>query len=249
MGIRDRLYYVLVLLTKFRALDKVQVSGEGEGAMAWRELQDQWEPKSRSRYTSMLLGILNASFKGDAQSDIESWERDLRLFEKQTAYQIPEFIKAGILINGTSDETLKNHMIMHTKRLDTYDKLKDEVLEIARAKSSMSTSTHQAMDVDALGYKGKKGGKGGKGDGKGKKGGKTGGKGDGKGKKGKDDKETTCFYCEKKGHRKNDCRKRLQDLEKAKQDGRPNTAARAVNELQQESLGSSISQASTAPVS
>ena len=114
----------------------------------------------------------------------------------------------------------------------------------------MSTSTQQAqaMDVDALGYKGKKGGKGGKGDGKGKKGGKTGGKGDGKGKKGKDDKEVTCFYCEKKGHRKNDCRKRYQDLEKAKQDGRPNTAARAVNELQQESLGSSISQASTAPL-
>ncbi len=30
-----QLYYVLVLLTRFRALDKVQVSGEGEGATDW----------------------------------------------------------------------------------------------------------------------------------------------------------------------------------------------------------------------
>ncbi len=36
-----QLYDVLVLLTKFLALDKVHVSGEGEGAMAWRELQVQ----------------------------------------------------------------------------------------------------------------------------------------------------------------------------------------------------------------
>ena len=50
---------MLALLTKNRALDNVQAPGEGEGLAAWRGLEEQWEPKSRSRFTSMLLSILN----------------------------------------------------------------------------------------------------------------------------------------------------------------------------------------------
>ena len=50
-----QLYYMLALLTKNRALQKVQAAGEGQGLGAWRALQEQWEPKSRSRFTSMLL--------------------------------------------------------------------------------------------------------------------------------------------------------------------------------------------------
>ena len=118
------LYYMLVFLTKQRALDKVQSAGEGEGAAAWRCLVEHWEPKSRSRWTSMLLGILNTKFRGDALTDVEAWERELRIFEKQTGYNIPDFVKSGILINGLDEESLRNHVVMHTARLDTYDKMK-----------------------------------------------------------------------------------------------------------------------------
>ena len=88
-----QLYFLLALLTKNQALDKVQAAGEGEGLGAWRGLQEQEELKSRSRFTSMLLGILNGRFKGDAQKDIESWERDIRSFEKQTSFAISDFVK------------------------------------------------------------------------------------------------------------------------------------------------------------
>ena len=90
-GLSVQLYYMLALLTKNRALDKLQGAGEGEGLAAWCGLREQWEPKSRSRFTSMLLGILNGRFKGDAQNDIESWESDIRSFEKQTSFEIPRF--------------------------------------------------------------------------------------------------------------------------------------------------------------
>ena len=95
-----QLYYMLALLRKNRALDNVQAAGEGEGLGACRGVQEQWEPKSRSRFTGMLLGILNGGFKGDAQNDIESWERDIRSSEKHTSLAIPDFVKAGILVNG-----------------------------------------------------------------------------------------------------------------------------------------------------
>ncbi len=166
----------------------------------------------------MLLGILIVKFRGEAQADIEHWERSVRLFEKQTNYTIPDIIKAGILINGLTEETLRSHMVMHTVRLDTYDKLKQEVTEIARAKNALSSSA-TPMDVDAL-WKGNGGGKGKKGkDAKGKSKGKD-EKGSGKGS----DKDVECFYCGKKGHRKADCRKKKADLDKAKAEGRPVTA-------------------------
>ena len=41
-------HYVSVLLVVGRALDKVQGSGEGEGAAAWRTVHEHWEPRSRS---------------------------------------------------------------------------------------------------------------------------------------------------------------------------------------------------------
>lgn len=122
-----QLYYMLVLLMQSRALVRVQSAGQGEGALAWHMLQERWEPKTRSRWTSMLLGILNGKFRGDAQADIEFWECSVRSFERQASYTIPDFIKAGILINGLAEETLRSHMVMHTVRLDTYDRLKQEV--------------------------------------------------------------------------------------------------------------------------
>ena len=146
---------MLALLTKNRALDKVQAAGEGLGA--WRCLQEQWEPKSRSRFTSILLGILNGRFKGDAQNDIESWERDIRSFEKQTSFAIPDFVKAGLLINGLQEEPLRRHMVLHTSKLDTYEKLRVEVTEIARVK--VMSVNPVPMDVDALRFKGKGKGK------------------------------------------------------------------------------------------
>ena len=100
----------------------------------------------------MLLGILNGRFKGDAQNDIESWERDIRSFEKQTRFAISHFVKAGILINGLQEEPLRRHVVLHTSRLDTYEKLRLEVTEIARAK--VMSVNPVPMDVDALRFKG-----------------------------------------------------------------------------------------------
>ena len=109
-------------------------------------------PKSRSRFSG-CWGILNGRFKGDAQNDIEFWERDNRSFEKQTSFKIPDFVKAGIFIKGLQEEPLRRHMVLHTSILDTYEKLRLEVTEIARAKIMAVNSV--PMEVDSLRFKGK----------------------------------------------------------------------------------------------
>ena len=207
---------MLALLTKNRALDKVQAAGEGEGLGAWRGLQEQWEPKSRRRFTNILLGTLNGRFKGDAQNDIRS-------FEKQTSFVIPDFVKAGILINGLQEKPLRRHMVLHTSRLDTYEKLRLEVTEIARAK--VMSVNPVPMDVGASRFKGK---------GKGKtKEHKEKGKANrekGAHNKSLGPKDVECYYyCGQKGHKKSDCAQRKADLEKAKSKGRPTVPPQSVH--------------------
>ena len=59
----------------------------------------------------------------------------------------PRF-REGILINGLQEEQLRRHMVLHT-----YEKLRLEVTEIARAK--VMTVNPVPMEVDVLRFKGK----------------------------------------------------------------------------------------------
>ena len=126
---------------------------------------------------------------------------------------------------------------MHSARLSDYVKIREEVRNIMVTRMAIN-STPSPMDISALG-KGKDGkGKGGKGkDGKGKDAKGKGEKGKGKDGKGKDDDgldDRICFYCQKKGHVKADCRRRLEDMKK--------TGGKGQEELAEEPPGLSGSQ-------
>ena len=142
---------------------------------------------------------------------IESWERDIRSFEKQTSFEIPDFVNAGILINGLQEEPLRKHMVLYTSRLDTYEKLRLEVTEIARAKIMAVNSV--PMEVDSLRFKGK----------------------------GKRKSKDHNYYCGKKGHKKSECLRRKSDLEKAKSEGRPAVPPQSVHTIHEVGHSSSSS--------
>ena len=110
---------------------------------------------------------------------------------------------------------------MNSNRLDSFFKMKSEIVDIARTKAAVSRPS--PMEIDAI-YKSDKG--------KGKYDKHKGGKGDkGKGKIGKGKEKgkensvphgpnIVCYYCSGEGRRKIDCRKRLAELEKTKREGR-----------------------------
>ena len=126
----------------------------------------------------MLMTILGAKFTDDVLGDIEAWERLIRDFEAQSTHMIPDFIKCGVLTQGMTDPAIKDHLVMHSARLTTYDLMQREVADILRSRQALNGPT--PMQVDALTKAGKpKGAKGGpKGKGKGK--GEDGQKGKGK---------------------------------------------------------------------
>ena len=107
-----QLYFALVFLVIGRALDKVQGSCEGEGAAARRVVHEQWEPRSRSRFTGLVLSILTFRFSADAQTAIESFERCVRDFEGQSTHVVP-----AIVINGIAAQIIRLQLFFQKKNV------------------------------------------------------------------------------------------------------------------------------------
>ena len=120
----------------------------------------QWEPRAKTRLTGMLVQILKKTFGGDIQNGLESWERLIREFESQSEYKLPDFVLCGIILAGIEDHVMKEHIAMSSNRLDSYLKMKSEIVCIARTKAAVSRAS--PMEIDAI-YKGKGKNKGGKG--------------------------------------------------------------------------------------
>ena len=112
------------------------------------------------------------------------------------------------------DMRVKEHIIGNSLRIASWTQMREEILEITRTQQYIDS---QPVPMQ-LGVNPKSKGKGNDGKGKGK-GKDVKGKGkDGKiesSKKAKRDDQRRCFYCNKTGHVKAECRKRLKDLAEA----------------------------------
>lgn len=199
-----QLHFALVLLCTGRALDKAQGAGASEGFQAWRHLHTYWEPKSKPRLIGMLLGTFATQFGsvggGDTIVTVGSWERGIREFQLQSSFVIPGFALGGLFVMHMEDMMLREHLMMHSGRLGTYEKLRTVVREVTMSQHQIAAavqaaSGHAPMEIGAL--HSKKGGR--KGDGR-----RHNDTGESHGDKDKNklerDKQCECFYCKKKGH-------------------------------------------------
>ena len=195
----------------------------------------------------LLLEILRYKFEADLVSCVEAFERKVREYEKQSGKDVDDDTVIGIVILRTTDAAVKEHLVRHTSRLDAWSKMRAEIVEIARTQQYLR-STPQDMDIGAF-PKGNKGDRGGKGKDKGKDSkGKDKGKGKGKDKDksnsagggGAGKGQRICFYCNKPGHTKQECRERLADLKKAESaKGRTAAAVPESSEPEGESVAAS----------
>ena len=215
VDLSSQLYYILVMLLRDRPLDRMHDVGIGEGLEGYRQLSLEYEPKVQSRFVGLLMSILSFSFDGDIPAKISEFERKIKDYEQQSSQSITDDIKYGVLIMGVTDLQVKQHLVRNAQRLDSWGKARDELLEISRTQKYLQ-ETPQPMQLGATPWKTGKGkdtkGKDQKGKGKSKDGKGKDPKGKGKGEKPKD---RVCFYCQKSGHVKADCRKRMRDLKEA----------------------------------
>ena len=231
-SLSTQLYFMLVMMLSDQAQEIVRNSPEGIGAEVWRKLLWEYEPGVGIRYGAMLQSLLKERFgehdETDLAREIESFERDISKYEQQSNDLISDAIKHGIVCGGMAHQGLKQHIDLSISRLSTYKVLRDDIINYSRARRTWTDPN--AMQVDAVhvnvnqerqgGSSGSRfdkgyGGKGGRS--KSKKGGK------GKEEKAASKFDGECRYCQKRGHKKADCRKMKSDIDAGRCDksGKP----------------------------
>ena len=148
-------------------------------------------------------------------------------YEQQSSDLISDAIKHGIVCGGMAHQGLKQHIDLSISRLSTCKALRDEIINYCRARrtwtdpnamqvDAVHVNVHHERQVDGSGSRSDKG-KGGKGkfekEGKGKE----------RGERAATKFDGECRYCQKKGHKKSDCRKMKSDIAAGKCDkgGKP----------------------------
>ena len=79
--VSQQLYWMLLMLCKNTALQKVAGAGRGEGLEAWKLLVERYQPRLKTRYAAQLMKILSFSLQGDLLERRGLWERDTALRE------------------------------------------------------------------------------------------------------------------------------------------------------------------------
>ena len=165
------------------------------------------------RAAGSMMEILSHPFTSDSSS-FEAFDAKVSMHERRTT---DDDVKVGCFLKNLTDESLRAHLVLQSKRLTTYAMVRDEVMDVGQARVATGSS---AMLVDAL-MKGKGKDKDKKAKCESKD---TKSKGDqDSGDKSQDSKESAQknnVYCDRTGHSKSDCQQRAEDMRKATAAGR-----------------------------
>jgi len=102
-------------------------------------------------------------WRAPRSSRLESFDNACQKYSETWKEDVDDDIKIGVVIKGMETGPLREHMLLHSERCETYEEFRDEVDTIAKARSANLLTT-TPMDLGAFGKGGKKGkGKGSKG--------------------------------------------------------------------------------------
>ena len=171
-------------------------------------VRDGVEPMLGTRYVGLLMNVLGYRFRDDIPNKLAAFARTAHDNENQSTKKVDDDIKIGVTMLGMEDMRVKEHLIRNSVRITSWSQMREEILEIARTqqyKDSQPTPMQLGANPKSKGK-----GKESKGKGKGKDGKSKGQCKDAKNEpseKTKKDQQRKCFYCQKTGHVKADCRK------------------------------------------
>ena len=174
----EALHYSLFGFCEDEFLDIITNSGDNEGCEAWKRLTNRLDPIDRQGAARLFMVLNQWDFSGDFQARLESWEKEVKRYEKRSKDTVSIDKKIGIVLSRMDPSSkLYEHLCLNSNKYDTWAAFKKDVSDLKRTLEG--SSGQQDMDVDALGGH----------------------------KKGPVDKsKIECHNCHKKGHYKSECR-------------------------------------------
>ena len=105
------------------------------------------------RNAGMLQELLNFSFEDEIAGRMVQFDRDIDRYEKTSGENFPNNIRIGVALRMLPHGPLKQHLVLNSARLTTWETLKAEIDNVRRAQAAAS-STPQPMDLSAYGTQG-----------------------------------------------------------------------------------------------
>ena len=127
------LHFMLTMLVEGPALDTLLNSGQGEGCESWRRLVLEYDPCSRVRAAGSLMVILSHLFTSVSCS-CEAFDAKVSLHERRTSEAVDDDVKVCCVLKNMSDESLRDHLMLQSKRLTTYVMVRLEVMDVVQAR-------------------------------------------------------------------------------------------------------------------
>ena len=110
------LYHVLVSTVQGKALAVIRGGERANGLQCWVLLCDEYEPKSGSRLTTLLCGLLAPPWQGlegpAFLRALAAWEVEARRYESQSQEAIGEGIKVATLMRHAPESD--RHLLRHS---------------------------------------------------------------------------------------------------------------------------------------
>ena len=146
----DQLYTVLMTLVEGESFDILVGSGSGEGLEAWRRLHKRWDPLTIGRARGLLREILSPGRAKlvELQGAVERLEDLMRRYTQRgdarngQRHTLAEDIRMAAL-EALLPEELERHCQLQRSRLDTYQKLREEVVLYAEARGYVAPKLGQ----------------------------------------------------------------------------------------------------------
>ena len=214
-ALSTQMYHILVMTTAGAALDKCHNAGVNEGFEAWRQFVMEWEPKLRTRYVRLLMNVLGYRFRDDIPTKAggvrENRARPREPINKNCRRRCQDRSDDAGDGGHASEraEQRQDHQLESDAKGDSRDHANTTVHRQATDAEAARSESEEQRQGQRLQGKGK--------DVKGK--GKAKDAKNESSKKAKSDDQRRCFYCNKSGQMKAECRKRQKDLADA--EGRP----------------------------
>ena len=162
-----QLLFVLWMLLKDRAMDKVELADTNCGLQLWRKLTQEYEPKWKSRHLSRHQATLNFKFLDNIMAELDQFEREVRQYHAITGKHIDEDTMSGVILGALAKSSneihrdLTNHLVLNAYRLDSSNKILVEIRDIFSTMMYMNQesaiSAVSKTKVERKGGKGKKG--------------------------------------------------------------------------------------------
>ena len=121
------------MLCRGQPLTLVVNAGEQEGLLAWRSINEHFEPNVRTRQAGVLLNMLNWSLGGDVSARMELFEREVLAYQRKADEELSDTIRIGIVLRQLDESGLRQHLLLNSARMEDWATFKAEIINIRLA--------------------------------------------------------------------------------------------------------------------